>query len=316
MQINKSLSNFKVIEQGIPQRSVLRPVFFSIYSRKLSPLIKSHQIVHHQFADDGQAWKILETITENVNEIVALILKIKAWFKTKYQKLNEGKRKIMVCGTRRKLATLKQDKNLDFIKINDYKVKVLSEVRDLGIQLDERLTLGRHINKIIKSCNQQLRNIFFIRRYLTTTCRKMFVVNQVLSRLDYWNALFANLPNYLLRKIQMLLNRAARLVYGATLTDRVTPLLIKLHWLPIKARIMYKICSLTHNMLLTYEPRYLSDKLTQNADLQGRRTRNVLAVPTVKTNQGKRTFSYCAPVYYNKLPISLSQIEDIKKFRK
>ena len=125
----------------------------------------------------------------------------------------------MVCGTRRKLATLEQDKNLEFIKINDYKVKVLAEVRDLGIQLDERLTLGRHINKIIKSCNQQLRNIFFIRRYLTTTCRKMFVVNQVLSRLDYWNALFANLPNYLLRKIQMLLNRAARLVYGATLTD-------------------------------------------------------------------------------------------------
>ena len=74
----------------------------------------------------------------------------------------------------------------------------------------------------------------------------MIVFNQIISRLDYCNSAYTGLPKYLLRKMQIILNKRARLVSGTTVDERITPELINLHWLPIKARINYKICYLVH----------------------------------------------------------------------
>ena len=127
----------------------------------------------------------------------------------------------------------------------------------------KNLTLKHQINTVVKSCNNQLRNIYFIRKYLNSQCIKMLVTNQVISRLDFCNAAYVNLPNYQLKKMQMILNKAARLVTGARYDERITPYLIGLHWLPIKARINYKICTLTHIALSTQKPAYLFQKINR-----------------------------------------------------
>ena len=136
----------------------------------------------------------------------------------------------------------------------------------------------------------------------------MLVTNQVISRLDFCNSAYVNLPNYQLKKMQMILNKAARLVTGARYDERITPYLIGLHWLPIKARINYKICTLTHIALSTQKPAYLFQKIN--------RTRTRLFVPRINTNYGKRSFHYSAPSLYNSLPNELKQVTDIQRFKK
>jgi hypothetical protein len=57
-------------------------------------------------------------------------------------------------------------------------------------------------------------------------------------------------------------NAAARLVFNLRPRDRVTPALLQLHWLPIQARITFKLCALmfqAHSGLL---PSYLSQTLS------------------------------------------------------
>ena len=49
-------------------------------------------------------------------------------------------------------------------------------------------------------------------------------------------------PNYNLKKIQNVFNRTARLIKGLSPRERITPALIELHWLPVKARIVFKMC--------------------------------------------------------------------------
>jgi len=39
--------------------------------------------------------------------------------------------------------------------------------------------------------------------------------------------------------------------------DHVTPALKQLHWLPIKSRIVYKLCLLMHNIHTGRAPQYL-----------------------------------------------------------
>ena len=175
-----------------------------------------------------------------------------------------------------------QGKNLEKITVNGTEIKILTTVKDLGVLVDENLTLKSQINTVVKNCNHQIKNIYYIRKYLTISCLKMVVVSQVLSRLDFCNGIYTNLPKFLLKKLQVVLNKAARLVTGCSYEERVTPHLIELHWLPIKARILFKVCTLTHIALKTNKPTYLAEKLIPS--------RNRFFVPRVKTNYGKRTF--------------------------
>ncbi len=71
----------------------------------------------------------------------------------------------------------------------------------------------------------------------------------VCSGLDYCNVIFYGLPNKTLKKFQIILNRSLRLIRNLPKYSRTTPLMIEHHWLPIKARIEFKICLLVFKVL-------------------------------------------------------------------
>ena len=308
VEINDQSSQKVPLQQGVPQGSVLGPVLFLLYVRGLGKLFADASVSHQQFADDSQGYEVIGSVQVSIPKILSLILKIKQWLAGKFQKLNEDKTKFMLIGSKKKLKNLKNSHNLKFFILNGHKVKLQSSLKDLGVFIDENLTCNKQISILVKSCNNQLQNLYAIKKYVTRNCLKMLVVNQILSRIDYCNSIYVNLPNYQLRKIQMCMNKSARLIHGARFTDRVTPLLINLHWLPIKARIMFKICCQVKKVLITGKPNYLKPHLI--------RTRTRLQVPRVKTMFGKRAFKYYAPTVYNSLPLSLREIDNVANFKR
>ena len=101
-----------------------------------------------------------------------------------------------------------------------------------------------HVVNLIRTANFELRHINSIRHYLSVQATKTLVSAFVLLRLDYCNSLLSGCHQYLLNKLQKVQNNAARLILKAPKTERITPHLRTLHWLPIDARIKYKLCSL------------------------------------------------------------------------
>jgi len=83
----------------------------------------------------------------------------------------------------------------------------------------------------------------------------------VTTKLDYCNSLLYGTTNINIRKLQRVQNSLARLVIGTRKSDHITPVLKKLHWLPISSRISYKIATLTRKILATGQPSYLSSSL-------------------------------------------------------
>ena len=72
----------------------------------------------------------------------------------------------------------------------------------------------------------------------------------VMCRVDYLNSLIVGVQGYALNRLQMVLNNAAQLVERVNSTSaHITSFLSDLHWLPIQARIDYKILLLTYTAL-------------------------------------------------------------------
>ena len=88
------------------------------------------------------------------------------------------------------------------------------------------------------------------------------VVSLELSRIDYCNSLLAGLPLSLISKYQRVQNCAARLVVRASPNVHTTPILAQLHWLPVQARISYKIVCLCFSSINSSAPAYLSDLIS------------------------------------------------------
>ena len=104
-----------------------------------------------------------------------------------------------------------------------------------------------HVSNLVRSANFELRRISSIRHLLSTDATKTLVSVFVLSRLDYCNSLLFSCRQYLLNKLQKVQNNAARLVLRVSKTERISPHLASLHWMPIDKRIQYKLSCLCYN---------------------------------------------------------------------
>ena len=189
--------------------------------------------------------------------------------------------------------------------------------RDLGITLNKHLTLHQHINNVSKSGSYAIRNIGRIRKYLNNEDCEKLVHAFVTSRLDCCNSILYGLPDSELAKLQRIQNTAARLVVRLKKSDHITPVLQKLHWLPVKSRINYKIL-LTYQALNGLAPSYLSERLDTYRPSRNLRSSGKLLQTTKKTNTvnyGDRAFSVCAPKLWNNLPLHIRQAKSLSSFK-
>ena len=94
-----------------------------------------------------------------------------------------------------------------------------------------------------------IRDLRRIRKSLSLDLSKQIAVALVSSKLDYCNSLFHNMPEKDIAKLQHVQNCLARVVAKAPRFRRSIPILKRLHWLPVKFRIHFKICAITFRTL-------------------------------------------------------------------
>ena len=126
-------------------------------------------------------------------------------------------------------------------------------------------------------------------------------------RTNYCNSSFYGLPAVQINKLQRIQNAAARLISNFLHFAHISPILIELHWLPVKYRIIFKIIFLTYKYLNGSTPSYISElislKLQGGYNLRSCSER-LLRVPNdiMQKTMGDRAFAAVAPSEWNKLP--------------
>ena len=77
-------------------------------------------------------------------------------------------------------------------------------------------------------------------KFLTPASTKLLVQGVIMASIDYFNGLLYGVPAVRLSKLQRLQYSAARLITHTPRYCHITPLLLALHWLPVKFRIFHK----------------------------------------------------------------------------
>ena len=101
-------------------------------------------------------------------------------------------------------------------------------------------------------------------------------------------------------RLQSVQNAAARLVSGARRHDHITPVLTKLHWLPVRKRVMFKTVVLVWKCLNGIALGYLSELCVPVASASGCQhlrsaSTGLLQVPRARTTIGRRSFAVAGP---------------------
>ena len=230
-------------------------------------------------------------------------------------KLNPDKTEFLLIGHKKQ-----REKYLSWFPITlmDVETNPARSARNLGVIFDRDLNFRLHISQVCRSCFYHMRDIRRIRRYLSLENAKTLAHAMVTSRLDYCNSLLYGIADKDISRLQRVQNCLARIVTRSPPRTRSAPLLQKLHWLPIKFRVQFKICLLAFKTLSTAQPAYLSDLLSISQPSRSLRNNKgkMLSVPRVRSKTGARAFSYCAPFLWNSLPLSLRSAQSLLTFRK
>ena len=110
---------------------------------------------------------------------------------------------------------------------------------------------------------------------------------------------------YLIICLQQIQNSAACIVTNTRKYDYITPILLKLHWLPVRQHIHFNILLITYKSINDMGPEYLCELMSIRKSSRKLRSSSqiLLQVPVSRLKSyGDCAFSVAAPTLWIQLP--------------
>ena len=187
---------------------------------------------------------------------------------------------------------------------------------------DSDFSLSKHVQNVCKSYFVKVCDFRHVRRFLTHGVSVLVANALVSSWLDYCNSLFRSLSKFNLHKLQCIQNSAARIVSNTS----ITPVLKKLHWLPVEKCIVFKTAKFVYKFLHTGFPRYFAPYLSSYSSFYNNRCSqnggNFLVIPKFypsvhkSVKQFGNIFAFDATTMWNALPDEICASSSLASFKK
>ena len=203
--VNNTLSSCLPVTCGVPQGSVLGPLFFLVYVNDLAYVLNECKV--KLYADDTVIYKSSVDHSIASRELQRDIDNFCEWCRENKLTVNSRKTKLMVFGSRSRVKKAKHVK----IVVNGEPLQLVPSFKYLGLILDSTLNYNQHIASVIRTVLHKTSLLSKVKRYLRDDVALQIYKSMILPYLDYADAIFHKANTTDLDKLQRLQNRCLKI---------------------------------------------------------------------------------------------------------
>ena len=299
---NNSQSSIQPLNYGVPQGSILGPLFFTLYINDLPKIVSSNMLL---YADDSVIFESSNDESKLYSQLQTDLNLIKYWCDLHKLTINVKKTKAV-------LFSYRKDTVYRNIVLNNESVDHVTVFKYLGIQLDTHLGFQTQYKETYHQSSHKLLMLKRVRPFINESTALTIAKTMLLPYLDMGNMFFTAMPVKNLDKLDTILNTALRTVYSIRYPMDVHTLEIytKANLLPLEFRRKYFLLNLVFRLIST------SDIPTQ------------VPVRLTRANQGPLLIEHYTPLgkiqkspvfqarsLWNNLPVETRMLDNTVKFK-
>ena len=294
--LNGQSSSWGDVSAGVPQGSILGPLFFLVYINDLTADLRCNVKL---FADDTSLFTIVQdsdTAASDMNHDMELISK---WAHDWRMSFNPDPQKqaVELIFSKKKTET-----NHPEILFNNTPVMQVVEHKHLGIVLDSKLTFSSHIKVAISKARKSIGMLRFLSRYLPRNTLNELYKLYVRPHLDYGDVIYHDPPKIcefsgnvtlsnLMEKLESVQYSAALAVSGTWRGTSREKLYAELGWESLSLRRWSRRLTLFYKIVNNLTPNYTRDPIPPHQQSQySLRKHDVIGQIRTRTERFKSTF--------------------------
>ncbi|XP_077976386.1 uncharacterized protein LOC144432146 [Styela clava] len=305
---NSFSTNICVMKHGVPQGSLLGPLFFLAYINDMSRCLKSSESI--MFADDTD----LILHGENLEDLFTVanyeLANIHSWMLVNKLSLNANKTKFV-------LFHPSKHKSVSCTKpllLNGNEIERVKEIKFLGVIFDENLSWKSHILHVIGKTKRNLAVAAKVSQCVNQSALLAMFQSLLLSHIRYCCSVWLHGNKTLVSKLQSICNNFLRILFRKGKRESVNHFYKKLNILKVEDIMKFEVLSLVHDFHNNSLPNCFDDILTKITS--NRRSSSNLFIPFMSTSVSQHALCYTGPKLWNSLPLNLKTLKSKKSFQK
>ena len=299
----------QVIRCGVPQGSILGPLFFIIYVNDLCDASRLESIL---FADDTNLFiSEKDPVTLN-NTLNSELNKLSAWFAANKLSLNISKTKFMVFRPRQKRLCYDYD-----ISINGEALTQVSEALFLGVLLDDCLSWKSHISLVAHKISKSIGIIYRSSYFLSKTSLRTLYNSLVLPYLYYCNLVWGSTYKRNLKRLTILQKRAIRIASRSGCDAHTDPIFKELRFLKMKGIHLFQLGQFMYSFSTGNLSTNFDSFFSVNNSIHSYNTRHAsfYRLPLCRTNIRQFSISFQGPKFFNTLSSEIKNSLSLMSFK-
>ena len=236
------------LQNGIPQGSCISPKLFNIMINDLFDTVPPN-ISYSLFADDCAIWCTDSDSEQSIPRLQQALDRIDQWSK---------KNGFIFSPTKSAVVTFTKNSRMreaSDLHISGHVVPRLDSFKFLGVVLDSRLTMVKHVEHIKAKCSKRLNLFRCIAGTENGADRKTLLhlyKTLVLPIIEYGAVIYAGASDNTLKKLNVIQNSFLRIALGAMKTSPIPSLQIEADIPPLHSRRMEQ--SLRYTSKISFQP--------------------------------------------------------------
>ena len=303
VRINDSFSSWKNIKYGVPQGSILGPLFFNIFMCDLFNFLDDYEVVN--YTDDNTPYAMKNNIDEVIERLEKCTTLLLQWVSQNFLKANPDKSHLLL-----------SDGADNIVKIESEIIQNTPTQKLLGITIDNELKFNIHVNNLCKKASLKLHALARISRFMSPPKLKMIMKTFVLSHFNYCPLVWMFHSRELNNRINHIHERALRLAYKDQ-HSTFQELLTKDASVSIHHRNLQTLAAEIYKYLHDLSPKIMGEVFNLNEVNYNLRTDTHFAGGNIRTTQyGLQSIRYLAPRIWKIVPENIKESPSLQSFKR